>query len=66
MFHDAVALLVSEDGARGLFVDTLTKDFISDAFARCKIVGHSIAARCRFAGRLTEGAAHRDYFAVIA
>ena len=45
VLYDAVALLVSEAGAQLLSADAPTKDFISDAFAHCKFIGHSAAAQ---------------------
>jgi catalase len=44
VLYDAVALLVSKDGARKLSADAPTRDFISDAFAHCKFIGYSAAA----------------------
>ena len=48
MLYDAVALLVSEKGAALLAKDAPTKDFISDAFAHCKFIGYSAAAKLLF------------------
>jgi catalase len=44
VLYDAVALLVSEDGAALLAKDAPTRDFLSDAFVHCKFIGHSPAA----------------------
>ncbi len=44
VLYDAVALLVSEKGGALLAKDAPTKDFISDAFAHCKFIGHAAAA----------------------
>lgn len=44
VFYDALAILPSEDGALSLAEDASAKDFVSDAFAHCKFVGHNQAA----------------------
>jgi catalase len=44
VLYDAVALMVSEEGAAMLAVDKPAKDFINDAFAHCKFIGHTAAA----------------------
>ena len=44
VLYDAVALLVSEKGAKLLAKDSPTRDFIADAFAHCKFVGYTAAA----------------------
>jgi catalase len=44
VLYDAVALLVSEDGASLLAKDAPTKDFISDAFAHCKFIAYTAPA----------------------
>ena len=44
VLYDAVALLVSAEGAAMLREDAPTKDFISDAFAHCKFIGYSTDA----------------------
>jgi catalase len=48
VLYDAVALLVSEKGAALLVKDAPTKDFINDAFAHCKFIGYSAAAKVLF------------------
>jgi catalase len=48
VLYDAVALLVSEKGAALLANDAPTKDFINDAFAHCKFIGHTAAATALF------------------
>src|SRR6185312_3863277 len=48
VLYDAVALIVSEKGAALLAKDAPTKDFINDAFAHCKFIGHSAAASALF------------------
>jgi catalase len=44
VLYDAVALMVSEEGAAMLAVDKPAKDFVNDAFAHCKFIGHTAAA----------------------
>ena len=44
VLYDAVALVVSDEGAALLATDAPTRDFISDAFAHCKFIGYSEAA----------------------
>lgn len=44
VLFDAVAILVSEEGAAELAADAATKDFASDAFAHCKFIGFSAEA----------------------
>jgi catalase len=39
VLYDAVALLVSEDGASLLSRDAATRDFVADAFGHCKFIG---------------------------
>ncbi len=49
VLFDAVALLPSNDGATMLSNDAASKDFVSDAYAHCKFIGHSAAASSLFA-----------------
>jgi len=49
VLFDAVALLPSAEGAELLARDATAKDFVSDAFAHCKFIGHSEAAGGLFA-----------------
>jgi catalase len=44
VLYDAVAVLASAEGAALLAFDAATKDFLTDAHAHCKIVGHVAAA----------------------
>ena len=44
VLYDAVALLVSEEGARMLIEDGAARDFISDAYIHAKFIGHVQAA----------------------
>ena len=44
VLYDAVAVLPSKDGAAMLAKDATAKDFVADAFAHCKFIGHSAAA----------------------
>jgi len=44
VLYDAVALLLSEDGAALLAKDKPAKDFVSDAFAHCKFISYNEAA----------------------
>ena len=48
VLYDAVVLAVSEKGAALLAKDAPTKDFINDAFAHCKFIGHTAAATALF------------------
>jgi len=48
VLYDAVALLVSESGAALLAGDAPTRDFVSDAFAHCKFIAYSPAAKLLF------------------
>lgn len=41
VLYDAVAILPSEQGASLLAGDAASKDFVSDAFAHCKFIGHN-------------------------
>jgi catalase len=45
VLYDAVALLVSEAGAAKLARHAPARDFVADAFAHCKFIGHSRAAQ---------------------
>jgi len=49
VLFDAVAVVVSEDGAAMLALDAAAKDFASDAFAHCKFIGLSAEAEVIFA-----------------
>jgi catalase len=44
VLYDAVAIIVSEEGANLLLKDAPTRDFISDAFAHCKFIGFTAEA----------------------
>jgi catalase len=48
VLYDAVAILPSEQGASLLAGDAASKDFVSDAFAHCKFVGHNKEATALF------------------
>ncbi len=48
VLYDAVAVLVSSEGAALLSMDKPSKDFVSDAFAHCKVIGHTAAAAILF------------------
>ena len=39
--YDAVVLLLDDDGARRLSTVPAARDFVSDAFAHCKFIGHT-------------------------
>jgi len=45
VLYDAVALLVSADGATALAVDAAAKDFVTDAHAHCKVIGYVASAQ---------------------
>ncbi|WP_285018711.1 catalase [Novosphingobium sp. fls2-241-R2A-195] len=49
VLFDAVAVVVSEDGAALLAGDAAAKDFVTDAFAHCKFIGFSDEAQAIFA-----------------
>ncbi|MGK2911718.1 MAG: catalase [Sphingobium sp.] len=49
VLFDAVAVLVSEEGAALLALDAAAKDFVTDAFAHCKYIGISAPAEAIFA-----------------
>ena len=48
VLFDAVAILVSEDGAAELAADAAAKDFVTDAFAHCKFIAYSVKAASIF------------------
>ncbi len=48
VLYDAVVLLVSEAGAAKLAGDPAARDFVTDAFAHCKLIGYVDAARALF------------------
>ena len=48
VLYDAVALIVSEDGAKRLAKDKTALDFVNDAFAHGKFIGHTPAAKALF------------------
>ena len=45
VLYDAVALLPSEAGTRALLQHAPARDFVADAFAHCKFIGYSAAAK---------------------
>jgi catalase len=48
VLFDAVAVVVSAEGAALLSVDAAAKDFVTDAFAHCKYIGMSAEAEAIF------------------
>ena len=42
--YDAVAVLASPGGARSLAANPAARDFVSDAYAHCKFIGHNSGA----------------------
>ena len=48
VLYDAVAVLVSEEGAAMFSKDKTAKDFVNDAFAHCKFIAHTEAASMLF------------------
>ncbi|GAM02121.1 catalase [Sphingomonas parapaucimobilis] len=48
VLYDAVAVLPSETGVAMLTRDATAKDFVTDAFAHCKFIGHNDAANALF------------------
>ena len=44
VLFDAVALIVSKDGARHLTGEAAARDFVADAFAHCKFIGFTAGA----------------------
>jgi catalase len=44
VLYDAVAVVVSDDGARRLADQPAARDFVADAFAHCKFIGYVAAA----------------------
>ncbi|WP_313440489.1 catalase [Novosphingobium sp.] len=45
VLFDAVAILVSQEGAALFAQDAAAKDFVSDAFAHCKFIGYTAGAQ---------------------
>ena len=45
VLYDAVALIVSPEGAERLAGEATARDFVADAFAHCKFIAHVEAAR---------------------
>ena len=48
VLYDAVALLPSEEGAKLLATEPAARDFVADAFAHMKFIGHTAAAAILF------------------
>lgn len=44
VLFDAVALIVSEEGAQHLTGEAAARDFVADAFAHCKFIGFTVGA----------------------
>ena len=60
VLYDAVAVVADEDGAVTLAGQPAARDFITDAYAHCKFIGHTAAAASLFdatglADKLDEG-----------
>ncbi|NTS33703.1 catalase [Phyllobacterium sp. BT25] len=60
VLYDAVAILPSPEGAAALVKESTARDFVADAFAHCKFIGHNDAAlplfeKAGIAGDLDEG-----------
>lgn len=49
VLFDAVAVVVSDEGAAMLAMDATAKDFVSDAFAHCKFIGMTAESQPLFA-----------------
>jgi catalase len=49
VLFDAVAILPSAAGAAQLAQDAASKDFVSDAYGHCKLIGHNADAQVLFA-----------------
>ena len=49
MLFDAVAVLLSQQGAEALAKDAAARDFVSDAFAHCKFIAFTPTAAPLFA-----------------
>ncbi|MCG6114846.1 MAG: catalase [Mesorhizobium sp.] len=45
VLYDAVALIVSPEGAEKLVKEATARDFVADAFAHCKFIAHTEAAQ---------------------
>jgi catalase len=45
VLYDAVAIIISDEGAKKLAADATARDFVSDAYAHCKFIGYSPAAK---------------------
>ncbi|MCG6121540.1 MAG: catalase [Microvirga sp.] len=58
VLFDAVALVMSDKGAKQLLGEKAALDFVSDAYAHCKAIGHTDAA----AALLDKVGAERDAF----
>ena len=55
VLYDAVAVVVSDDGAGQLAASPAARDFVTDAHAHAKVIGHSPAATALFeAAGITE------------
>jgi catalase len=48
ILYDAVALMISEQGAKLLMAEPAVRDFVADAFAHMKFIGHTPAATAWF------------------
>lgn len=48
VLYDAVALIVSPEGAEQLVKEATARDFVADAFAHCKFIAHTEAAQALF------------------
>ncbi|MFO0992938.1 MAG: catalase [Hyphomicrobiales bacterium] len=44
VLYDAVAILVSPEGAEQLAADPAARQFVADAFAHCKFIAHTVGA----------------------
>jgi catalase len=64
VLYDAVALLISDAEAAALASVPAARDFVADAFAHCKFIGHVTAASALFAKAGVEAALDAGFVAL--
>ena len=60
VLFDGIALILSAEGASALANRKAAVDFVSDAFAHCKVIGHTVGA----ASLLKRAGVEKDQFVI--
>src|SRR5262249_41760879 len=64
VLYDAVVLLPGEETVQQLTTDAAVRDFVADAYAHCKFIGHVPAAEPLLAAAGVQSAVDRGFVAL--